>query len=56
MLQEVITCKNTKIGISFVLLHAQMTENEHKNIRFLQLRKKISFFICTFAPDFAKSE
>lgn len=39
-----------------MLLHAQISENEHIDKRFLQLRKKISFFICTFAPDFAKSE
>lgn len=40
----------------FKLLHAQISENEHIDKRFLQQRKKISFFICNFAPDFANSK
>ena len=35
-------------------LQAQIAENEHIDKIFLQLRKNISFFICTFAPDLTK--
>ena len=41
---------DVEVADSLVLFYAQIAENEHIDKFFLQLRKKISFFICTFAP------
>ena len=46
---------DVEVANSLVLFYAQIAENEHIDKFFLQLRKKISFFICTFAPDLTQS-
>lgn len=45
---------DVEVADSLVLFYAQIAENEHIDKIFLQLRKKISFFICIFAPDLTK--